>query len=925
MQRERACGGAVRYVRSVGNAERKTMTQGICRLYLYLDQEKYVEECIQGLIKDNADALSDLELVVLNALGTPKTQNKLQSCRELLKDRMREEDCTGMTAQEAYEKYLSTEGAATIGLIKATTIYQKGSLGRLRAILAKKPVKAASLEPVFYNQNNTFHYYLKFKEPRNEVIHLQQQLQWFQTYIGGYLFDASLFEGEHFDTSLKYESLFNMLFRLLDKAGDYWLDDKQVTIREYTEADVYNYSPMYEKDWYTDHIRSYVIPCLKQNRSRLTQFAMLFTIAIKFRGNQNDRNKSILLGEEKEEFYEAVREALQYIEDDIILYNGNFEMKREMPRYMYYAFYVQKHGGSQPQITFGTAGGEEVAKVGDLVIEKVSSMCAEIMAINDEKDCLEIWTFLKNFYFLDTAKARVYAAVGDQRVEAEPNDIYTLAHFFGDSMSKKYSCSIRIPKEMLKGNCSFSICCEYEGKTLVLPVRFKKPQSHLFEMFPHAYCRVGRQYLTYRDKDRQFVLRKRNPIRGIAYELAFWGSMLKNGRQLLRSVKCIPLRLLYFLTVPFFGGHEIWMTFDQLFKGGDNGEYFYRYVSERQDKGNVRIYYVVNKGTKEYQELKQKYGNTVLAFNSLRHKLISLHTDYVFATRVAVNIYMGYWKQTERYFRDLLNAKVFCLQHGLTIQKIAQYQNRLYDNTRLYFCVSPAEVQNLLHPVYGYEEKELILTGAPRYDGLVNDDKRYILLSPTWRRNVTAGTNKKGSNHEYSPNFKHTEYFRIYNSLINDQRLIEAAQKYNYRLIYLIHPILSPQIKDFETNDYVEIIPGASDVSYEKMLSEASLMLTDHSGIQFDFAFMNKPLVYYHPESLPPQYEEGGLKYETEGFGSVCKTHEQVVDALCDYMSRNCEIDPLYADRIDRFFAFHDHDNCKRIYEAARQYIADSV
>ena len=143
------------------------------------------------------------------------------------------------------------------------------------------------------------------------------------------------------------------------------------------------------------------------------------------------------------------------------------------------------------------------------------------------------------------------------------------------------------------------------------------------------------------------------------------------------------------------------------------------------------------------------------------------------------------------------------------------------------------------------------------------------------------------------------------------------------KLIYLIHPILSPQLKDYTTNDYVEIIPGAGSVSYEKILSEASLMLTDHSGIQFDFAYMRKPLVYYHPDSLPPQYDEGGLKYETMGFGPVCKNHEQVVDALCDYMANNCVIKDMYKDHVEKFFGYDDRKNCERVYEAAMKYIKE--
>lgn len=893
-----------------------------CRLYLYLDQEEYVRASLQSVLEPDAGVRENLELIVLDALCTAKSKETAREYQKRYEKQIRIVDCQGSSPQEAYERNLSTGDVGLIGFIKATTVYNEGGLSELLSMAGQTGVKAASLTPVYYNRKGTLKPYLKFDLPRDTMIDLAEHFQWYQPYLGAYLFDAKLLSGMHFDLTLPYEALTDMLIRLLDKAGSYMLSSKTLTVREDLEVDPYNYPPLFEKDWYTKHVREYITPMLGRFSSPFVQFAMLYAIGIKFAGNLNDRNKTILDREEKETFYRAVGEALRRIDDKVIFHNDDMEMKRVISRHMYYKFYACKYDGKPKEITFGTSKSGEAAMIGDVIVELVGNMDAKVSAINDEKDTLDIWAKLKNIYFMDYDKIKVYAQIGSDRVYAIRNEIYSLTKFFGEAVHKDYSFKLSIDKKLIKGNTKFAVMLSYGEDSFRLPVRFAKPQAHLWGEFPNGYWRFGNQYLSYHDSKKQFVVKKRNLIRGIAKELSYWGSMLKYGEEFHRSVKCIPLRLLYFLTRPYYSRQQIWITYDQLFKGGDNGEYFYRYVSERKDKGNVVIYYVANKNSREYKELNAKY-KTVLAFNSLKHKLVSLHADYVFATRVAFNVYLGYWQQTERYFRDMFNAEIFCLQHGLTIQKIAQYQNRLFDNTRLYFCVSPVEMDNLRHPIYGYEDNELILTGAPRYDGLVSKDKRYILISPTWRRNVTAGTNKKGKNHDYSPNFKHTEYFRIYNSLINDHKLIEYAKKYHYKLIYLIHPILSPQIRDFTTNDYVEIIPGAGNVSYEKMLSEASLMLTDHSGVQFDFAYMRKPLVYYHPDSLPPQYEEGGLKYDTMGFGPVCRTHEQVVDALCEYMAKDCQMSELYQKRVESFFGFDDRNNCERIYEAAVKYIAE--
>ena len=261
---------------------------------------------------------------------------------------------------------------------------------------------------------------------------------------------------------------------------------------------------------------------------------------------------------------------------------------------------------------------------------------------------------------------------------------------------------------------------------------------------------------------------------------------------------------------------------------------------------------------------------------------------------------------------DQYTARIVCLTHGMTVQQIAQYQNRTFDNTNYYFLVSKYEVENLKKPIYDYyDDSKLFITGHGRFDGLISNDKRQILITPTWRRSLTIGHSQKGSMYDHSETFKNSDYYKIYNGLINDERLIESAKKNNYRIIFLLHPALTNQLRDFEGRDGVEIV-SVSDISYEQILTESSLMVTDYSGVQFDFAYQKKPLVYYHPEILPPQYEEGIFFYDTMGFGEVCKDHETIVKLLCEYMDNNCQMKPEYIARVDDFFEYDDHNNCER-------------
>ncbi|MBQ7372258.1 MAG: CDP-glycerol glycerophosphotransferase family protein, partial [Blautia sp.] len=347
-----------------------------------------------------------------------------------------------------------------------------------------------------------------------------------------------------------------------------------------------------------------------------------------------------------------------------------------------------------------------------------------------------------------------------------------------------------------------------------------------------------------------------------------------------------------------------------------------RYAVTQKD--NIRKYYLLDKDSADYARMK-KEGYRPLVRGSLKHRLIFLNSDMIVASNSTVCAFNDYDARTSHPFRGMLHFGVACVQHGMSVQNIAVAQNRLRDNTKLYFCASPYEITNLSKPVYDYVGYDALkLTGVPRYDGLKDRAEKIILLSPTWRmQSAMPVTKNEGVARDYNPNFKETSYYKVYNGLINDPKLLEAAKKYGYRIQYVLHPIVSPQAEDFEKNDFVEIIPAIGDMSYEKLFCEAALMVTDFSGVQFDFAYMRKPVVYLHHRDIPKHYEEGIFHYKTMGFGEICETNEELIDVLCNYMENDCVMPEVYRKHADDFFQYSDHKNCERIYPILRDYMLE--
>ncbi|MFV0343470.1 MAG: CDP-glycerol:glycerophosphate glycerophosphotransferase [Anaerocolumna sp.] len=890
---------------------------------IYLSDDMQLELCLESIFHANRKMRNNLEVVLLDNSSDPETKAIIEKFSALYKMNIKRKDCLGLSCLESYNIGKEISASEYVSFITANVVYSKNAIKEMDRFINKNDCKIVTFVPSYSEINGSVKKKLKFGH-YDMVIDLEEDIYQLSMFFHGYFFNVSVIQSIRFKNDVIHNGEELFLLDALKVERKYGIISNEIYTYDSLEIDYYNFPDQYYKTWYTEHIQTVIIPVLEKAQSRLVQFAMLYLLMIKFACNMNDRHKAILNQGEFEDFMSSMKDALLLIDDDIIA-QYDIPNKLVLPRFMGLNLLRVKYGNNElttdiiEVINSKTQEQELVGTYNKTIIESFQNVSAYIKAINYMDEGLVIDGEVSNVYFLDYDKIKVTVHINGSEITATRNYIYSLVKYFGNSVRRGYTFQIKIPVSVFDKKIRFKFTLHYDEYAIAMPLSFKNIQARLYENFAYSYWCFDKFILSYKPKTDELIISSKNIMKIIGHEVSFNINFLVRGDSLARALKSTVLRMLYWITKPYFNNKQVWLTFDQLFKGGDNGEYFYRYVSERKDKGNIKIYYVLNKTAPEYVCLQSKY-QTVLKFNSIKHKLVSLHADVVFATRVDVKLYCGYWSATEKYIRDLFNAEITCLQHGLTIQRIAQYQNRLFDNTKLYFCVSPFEIENLLNPVYGYDGKELILTGAPRFDGLMNNDQRYILISPTWRRNVTAGTNKKGNMHEYSVNFKHTEYYKIYNTLINDKRLIEASQKYGYRIKYLVHPILSPQIKDFEVNDYVDIIGGAGDVSYEKMLTEASLMVTDYSGIQFDFASMRKPIVYYHSDSLPAQYEAGGLQYDTMGFGPVCINNDDVVKQLCEHMEENCSLRDVYRNRIDTFFSYSDTNNCQRVYEAAIKY-----
>ena len=262
------------------------------------------------------------------------------------------------------------------------------------------------------------------------------------------------------------------------------------------------------------------------------------------------------------------------------------------------------------------------------------------------------------------------------------------------------------------------------------------------------------------------------------------------------------------------------------------------------------------------------------------------------------------------------NNKIIFLNHGFIKDDLSMILNRYRNNYALFVTSAERERESVAYGNYGYDPRQIILTGLPRYDLLYNDPQMYITVIPACNWKLCGHHVPEASERELPHSFEESDTCLFYTRLLTDQRFLSKAEEFGYKIRFLPHPAFLPFMERFKFDKRVEVLH--SNVNYRKIFAESALISTDYSSAAFDFAYLKKPVVYIQFDKDP--YENSYFNYERDGFGEVEYTINAAVDRLIEYMENDCRLKEKYARRIDSFFKFHDRKNCARVYREIRKF-----
>ncbi|GIN69620.1 hypothetical protein J14TS2_00950 [Bacillus sp. J14TS2] len=347
---------------------------------------------------------------------------------------------------------------------------------------------------------------------------------------------------------------------------------------------------------------------------------------------------------------------------------------------------------------------------------------------------------------------------------------------------------------------------------------------------------------------------------------------------------------------------DIWIVCERFNEARDNGYHLFKYIREKHSK--IKCFYIIDRSSADLSKV-GSFEN-VIYFGTFKHYLY-----YFLAKRHISTHGAGNGCMPNIYACKLLDfivkprAKNVYLKHGIIKDDLPSlHKNK--SRIDLFVCGASLEYK-LVKEKFGFNNNEVKYLGLARFDNLMNfSAKKQIMYMPTWRTFLRYSNSKE---------FKESNYYKKINALLNNKELIDFLDHNDVSFVLCLHPLLKEYSHLFNKTGKNIKINNTAENDIQLLLKESALLITDHSSIYFDFAYMNKPIVYYQFDNEEFFKSHSGIRkfdYLKQGFGPVLKNEEELVKQVINISNNNFKNTRLYEKRIEDCFPLRDNKNCER-------------
>lgn len=652
-----------------------------------------------------------------------------------------------------------------------------------------------------------------------------------------------------------------------------------------------------KKAWYTENLidlHFFAIDYCKKNIGYIPkniQYTLMYDLQWKLL--QIERIPEVLTQEEYEVYQQTLFSLFQYFDDDVILQQRNIFTEHKS------LALAKKYGYLPKQIQWKN---DSLYYYNDCACFAASQLAVHMQfaEIKDDSIVLEGW--YPHYLFLDEDIPQLIANVNGIPHPCQAIPYERIRKAVGTDVYRQVGFRVAIPLHRDSKRISIQLRRKTHSGNVPLTNLILSNYFPVCKEYRNAFYTSHGWIFTFRNG--VFVLSQGNGT-AFAHEMRFlkeaWKKNLRGGR------KAVIARLLYHISKPFVR-KKIWLIADKANRADDNGEAFFKYCCQHK-RSDIHPIFLVAKDSSDFKRL-QKIG-TVIPYMSWRHKLLYLHADKMISAYSHMELSNPFYEHANLYQDIMQNCKFVFLQHGVIHTDISPVLNRMTKNYRGFITSAPLENAFIVETC-NYSQEQVWLTGLPRHDYLYNTPEKSIVFMPTWRRALFGQYHAEDTRYDLKPGFENSDYYQFFNKIFASERLLEAARQYGYSIRFVPHPVFFPYVDRFNTPNYIQVCDEHT--VYRDIFAQSSLLITDYSSVAFDFSYLRKPIIY--TQSIPLEhYGKGYFDYERDGFGEVEYTLEGTIDRIIEYMENGCTLKEEYRQRIDKFFAFNDQNNCQRVYE----------
>lgn len=332
------------------------------------------------------------------------------------------------------------------------------------------------------------------------------------------------------------------------------------------------------------------------------------------------------------------------------------------------------------------------------------------------------------------------------------------------------------------------------------------------------------------------------------------------------------------------------------------------------DMGYDNAYFVVDKSIPAVRDLPEKYKKNLIDKDSDKHLEYFFASDKFISTETlehALQLRVANKAAMDKITKDPLSY-VF-LQHGPTYMISLNKENRSGFLKKPWMKLHKTVVSSELEAQHfielgGMERDDLYITGMAKFDrAFRHEGADRVVIMPTWRR---------WELNQAREDITQTNYYKMMR-LMYDSVPAELKDK----VTILPHPLMAERFADIAQSGAAEDAEMCSKIivpdSYENVLRDTEVLITDYSSISYDAFYRGAKVVFYWAEKdeCMTHYGEGTkLMLNLDNvFGPVAMNGEEITAAVKENYGAAQRKD--YLDKYKKIIEFHDGKNTERIIE----------